>query len=80
MFTAYKMIENIPKGKFTHIILCKINAVSLKIIEENIKFPLGKDLKDENNNHFKVNGYYGKYMILRSVKLGTHPAGLYLKE
>ena len=35
-------------------------------------------LKDENNNHFKVNGYYGKYIILRSERLGMHPTGKYL--
>ena len=27
---------------------------------------------------FKVNGYYGKYIILRSDRLGTHPTGKYL--
>ena len=78
MLPLYKIIENIPKGKLSHVILHRVNPISLKILEENIKLAVGKDLKDEKGNHFKVNGYYGKYIILRSVSIGTHPIGKYL--
>ena len=47
-------------------------------LDKNVKLVVGKDLKDEKGNHFKVNGYYGKYIVLRSVSIGTHPIGKYL--
>ncbi len=80
MSPLYKIIENVAKGKLSHVILHKVDSINKEILEENIKVKVGKDLKDEANNHFKVNGYYGDYIILRSEHLGSHPVGLYLTE
>lgn len=78
MLPLYKIVENIAKGKLSHVILHKVNPISLYVLEEKVKLKIGQNLKDEKNNHFKVNGYYGDYIILRSDKIGTHPVGKYL--
>lgn len=80
MLPLYKIAANVVKGKLSHVILHKVDPVSKEIIEANIKIKVGKDLKDEVGNHFKVNGYYGDYVILRSDHLGSHPVGMYLSE
>lgn len=80
MSPMYKIAANVAKGKLSHVILHKVNPDSKEIIEEIFKIKVGKDLKDETGNHFKVNGYYGDYIILRSEHLGSHPVGLYLTE
>jgi hypothetical protein len=76
----YKIVDNVVMGKLSHVILHKVDPNSKDILETFIKIKVGKDLKDEANNHFKVNGYYGDYIILRSEHLGSHPVGTYLTE
>lgn len=80
MLPIYKIVENIAKDKLTHIILSKVDPISEEIIEEKIKLKIGKELKDQNNNFFIVNGYYGDYLILRSHRLRTHPIGKFLMD
>ena len=80
MLPTYNIVTSIAKGKLTHVILNRVDPVSLKILEEKVKLKVGTDLKDESNNHFKVNGYFGEYMILRSEHLGSHPIGKYLTK
>ena len=80
MHFLYKVSANIPKGKFTHVLLHKVDPVSKEIIEAEVKLKIGKELNDELNNGFIVNGYYGDYLILRSKHPGSHPSGLYLTE
>jgi hypothetical protein len=80
MFPLYKIVANVVMGKLSHVILHRVDSTSKEILETFVKIKVGKDLKDETNNHFKVNGYYGDYIILRSEHLGSHPVGIYLTE
>lgn len=73
MLPLYKIVANVAKGKLSHVILHRVDPVSEEVIENNVKLKVGKDLKDQANNHFKVNGYYGDYIILRAERIGSHP-------
>lgn len=77
-FKLYKIVENITKNDFTH---CKLDLVDLTtkaIIEKFVKLKIGTSLEDDSNNVFRVNGYFGEYLILRPVKNHTHPVGEFL--
>lgn len=78
MFKFYKIIENIAHGDFSHVKLSLVDAVSKDIVEDDVKLKIGTKLEDDNSNTFRVNGYFGEYLVLRPNKLKTHPTGLYL--
>lgn len=78
MFTFYKIAESVAHGDMTHCKLHLVDAVTKDIITTNVKLKLGTLLEDENNNLFRVNGYFGDYMILRPTKHHIHPTGDYL--
>lgn len=78
MFKFYKIAENVAHGDFSHVKLHLVNSVSKDIIENNVKLKIGAKLEDDSNNLFRVNGYFGEYMILRPSKHHTHPSGEYL--
>lgn len=80
MLNLYKIIENIPKGNFSHVILHKVNLITKEVVQELFKPKIGKELRDQINNYYIVNGYYGDYVILRAEHIGSHPVGEYLTE
>lgn len=80
MLTIYKIAVNIPKGNFSHVILHKVDLLTREVVQELVKPKIGKELRDQINNYFIVNGYYGEYVILRAEHVGSHPVGEYLTE
>lgn len=76
----YKIAVNIAKNNMSHVILHKVDPVFKEIIEYGFKAKVGKLLQDDSNNSFRVNGYFGEYIILRAVHIGNHPVGDYLTE
>ena len=77
MFIFYKIIESINHGNMTHVKLHLVDGVSKEIINSYVKPKLATLLEDDNNNLFRINGYFGDYIILRSLKINTHPVGSY---
>jgi hypothetical protein len=78
IFKLYKIVENIPKSDFSHIKLSLVDLVSKEVLQNNIKLKIGIALEDDSNNIFRVNGYFGDYMVLRPSKVHCHPSGEYL--
>ena len=78
MFKFYEMAENIAKYDMSHVRVHLVDPISKDIIQINVKLKIGTLLEDDNNNNFRVNGYFGEYLILRPSKNQTHPSGKYL--
>ena len=77
-FIFYKIAENIAHGGMSHCKLHLVDSISKNILQSNVKLQIGTSLEDDVNNIFRVNGYFGEYIILRSSKINTHPSGQYL--
>ncbi len=76
-YLLYKILENIPISDFSHVKLSLVDSISKEVIQNNIKLKIATLLEDEESNLFRVNGYFGDYMILRPMKHHVHPKGNY---
>lgn len=77
-FIFYKIAENVAHGGMSHVKLDLVDSISKCILQSNVKLKLTTSLEDDSNNVFRVNGYFGEYIILRSTKINCHPSGEYL--
>lgn len=78
MFLFYKIVDSIAKSDMTHVKLDHVDSITKETLENNVKLKIGTNLEDDSDNSFRVNGYFGEYLILRPIKHHTHPHGTYL--